>query len=201
MKRQIHHENGDKSGAAGIKENRMANCFLHKTPVPIIIEAVQQMHPFFKLLILILAVAFFVTHVMERYTVKGMIRRMARGRMKVSPKKFLRIRNETGHRQKDSRRYISAKYDFAGVYVIYNKTQRLYYVGQANKVLQRVNSHFTGHGNGDVYADFSYGDRFSIRTIRLRGSGCATLNELERKYIKKYDAFGKGYNRTAGNKG
>lgn len=47
----------------------------------------------------------------------------------------------------------------------------LYYVGQGKSVFQRVNNHFTSHGNGDVYADYKYGDEFTIKMIALENSG------------------------------
>ena len=77
----------------------------------------------------------------------------------------------------------------------------MYYVGQAASVLWRINQHLTGHGNGDVYADYKYGDRFVITSIRLRGSGFASLNELERHAIAAYKADSDGYNKTRGNRG
>lgn len=77
----------------------------------------------------------------------------------------------------------------------------MYYVGQGKKVFQRVNNHFTGHGNGDVYADYKYGDKFTIKMIALENSGFTTLNELERNTIAPYDAYAKGYNKTRGNRG
>ncbi len=64
----------------------------------------------------------------------------------------------------------------------------------------RVNAHFTGHGNGDVYADYKYGDKFTIKMIDLKKSGFDNINELQRSTIKTYDAFSKGNNRTRGNK-
>ena len=76
----------------------------------------------------------------------------------------------------------------------------MYYIGQANKVINRVNAHFTGRGNGDVYADFKYGDEFTIKAISLQESGYSSLNSLERDTIKTYDAFAHGYNKTRGNK-
>lgn len=89
---------------------------------------------------------------------------------------------------------------FSGVYILYNSTKNMYYVGQGKNVLTRVNSHFTGHGNGDVYADYKYGDKFTIKMIELEKSGFSTLNELERNTIMTYDAYSKGYNRTRGNR-
>ena len=117
----------------------------------------------------------------------------------ITPEEFFRIRNSSnGGRGK---RHISTYYDFAGVYILYNQTKKMYYVGQGKRVFQRVNSHFTGHGNGDVYADYKYGDKFTIKTIKLENSGFRTLNELERNTIKTYSAYSRGYNKTRGNKG
>ena len=56
----------------------------------------------------------------------------------------------------------AAKHDFPGVYILHNLDKDMYYVGQGKRVMQRVGNHFAGHGNGDVYADYKYGDRFSI---------------------------------------
>lgn len=92
------------------------------------------------------------------------------------------------------------KGDFTGIYVLHNLTQDEYYVGQSVHVLQRVRQHFTGHGNGDVYADWKMGDRFTIQTVSLVGSGYNNLNDLEREAIDVYHAYDNGYNRTSGNR-
>lgn len=52
-----------------------------------------------------------------------------------------------------------------------------------------------------MYADYKYGDEFTIKMIALENSGYKTLNELERNTISVYNAFSKGYNKTRGNKG
>ncbi|GEN46737.1 GIY-YIG nuclease family protein [Alkalibacillus haloalkaliphilus] len=93
----------------------------------------------------------------------------------------------------------SNNYNFAGVYILYNKSKDVYYVGQGKQVLNRVNSHFTGRGNGDVYADFKYGDHWVIKMIALENSGFNTLNELKRYAIEAYESYKKGYNKTRGN--
>ena len=90
--------------------------------------------------------------------------------------------------------------DVVGVYVIHNDTNGMYYVGQAKRLFFRVNQHFTGHGNGDVYADYKHGDHFSIQLMKLSDSGYSDLDKLERDLIEKYDAYNSGYNRTVGNK-
>lgn len=89
--------------------------------------------------------------------------------------------------------------DAAGVYVLHNCSKDLYYVGQATRLFFRVNQHFTGHGNGDVYADYKYGDIFTIQLVRLVDSGFSDLDLLEKDLIQRHEANTKGYNRTAGN--
>ena len=123
---------------------------------------------------------------------------LASGVEELTPEEFFKLRNFSfGGRGRPS--YARTR-NFAGVYIIFNKTKNMYYVGQAQKILDRVNNHFTGKGNGDVYADYKYGDSFTIKMIALEGSGFETLNELERCTIQKYDAFSKGYNKTRGNR-
>lgn len=90
--------------------------------------------------------------------------------------------------------------DFTGVYIIRNKTKGMYYVGQGKSVVKRLTDHLTGHGNGDVYADFKYGDVFTLSAIPLVGSGYRDLDTLERDTIAAYDAYERGYNRTRGNR-
>ena len=128
-------------------------------------------------------------------SVKSRVRALAKNAVEMTPEAFFRLRTRRG----DSRGFLSAKYDYPGVYILYNRTRNMYYVGQAQSVLSRINQHLTGHGNGDVYADYKYGDRFTVTSIRLRGSGFGTLNELERHSISVYNAYSKGYNKTRGN--
>ena len=106
-----------------------------------------------------------------------------------SPQEFMRARSALTHNG-----------DFTGIYVIHNKSKDMYYVGQSVRVVGRVRQHLTGHGNGDVYADYKYGDKFEINLVSLRESGYDSLDALERDTIKAYDAYTKGYNRTRGNR-
>ncbi len=92
------------------------------------------------------------------------------------------------------------KGDMVGVYVIYNKTRKMYYVGQATRLFFRVNQHFTGHGNGDVYGDYKRGgDKFTIQLLPLVNSGYYDLDKFEKDMITKYDSYNTGYNKTNGN--
>lgn len=90
--------------------------------------------------------------------------------------------------------------EFTGVYILHNVDKDKYYVGQSIRVLSRITQHLTGHGNGDVYADFKYGDCFTVSTIPMQGSGYQSLNDLERDTISAYNAKEQGYNMTRGNR-
>lgn len=153
----------------------------------------------FVCLCIIFIIAVLVLPFVQTADVKKKITGLANNALEVTPEEFFKIRNASiGGR---GNMHISTKYDFAGVYILYNYSKNMYYVGQGKKVFQRVNCHFTGHGNGDVYADYKYGDSFTITMIALENSGFDTLNELERNTIKTYNAYSKGYNKTRGNRG
>lgn len=152
-----------------------------------------------RMLIGLILIVCILIPIVKTIIIKSKIDSLADNALEVTPQEFFRIRNSSnGGRGK---KHISTKYDFAGVYILFNHTKNIYYVGQGKKVFQRVNNHFTGHGNGDVYADYKYGDNFTIKMIALENSGFSTLNELERNTIKAYGAYSRGYNKTRGNKG
>lgn len=147
-------------------------------------------------LLIILAL---IIPIVRTINIKNKIKNLADNALEITPNEFFKIRNASnGGRGK---KHISTQHDFAGVYILYNHTKNMYYVGQGKEVFQRVNTHFTGHGNGDVYADYKYGNEFTIKMIALENSGFNTLNELERNTIATYNAYAKGYNKTRGNKG
>lgn len=128
---------------------------------------------------------------------KRKIKALSRSVIEMTPEEFFWVRNYKVENGKN----LASTYEFEGVYILYNETKNMYYVGQGQKVMFRINQHFTGHGNGDIYADYKYGDSFKIRAIRLRKSGFATLNSLEKHTIETYEAFSQGYNKTRGNNG
>ena len=125
------------------------------------------------------------------------IRALAEGALAVSPEEYFAMR-ERSFGDPGTPLYEEDQ-DFRGVYVLFNEDKNKYYVGQGVRVLSRINNHFSGRGNGDVYADYKYGDTFTIRIIPLAGSGAESLNQLERETIEYFDAFASGYNKTRGN--
>lgn len=151
------------------------------------------------LLFILLIIVSCVIPIIRTSNIKKKIKGLADNALEVTPQEFFKIRNASNGGK--GKKHISTQHDFAGVYILYNHAKNMYYVGQGKKVFQRVNNHFTGHGNGDVYADYKYGDEFTIKMIALENSGFSTLNELERNTITTYNAYASGYNKTRGNKG
>lgn len=168
--------------------------------VDMTVTIVQLFRPYFKYIILILLVQFlfFVLKIRKKRKIRNKIRELANNTTEITPKEFFKIRNKS-FGGKGNPLY-SNNYNFTGVYILHNQSKDLYYVGQGKKVFNRINSHLTGSGNGDVYADYKYKDPFTIRTIALESSGFKSLDELERHAIETYDAYKKGYNRNKGNR-
>lgn len=122
------------------------------------------------------------------------IKKLSKQATEINAKDFLKMRKDKAKKKQ----FINN--DFQGVYILLNQNKKIYYVGQSINVLKRVNNHFSGKGNGDVYADFKYGDTFTIKTIPLENSGFKNLNDLEKQAITVFKAYKKGYNKTRGNK-
>ena len=104
----------------------------------------------------------------------------------ISPSEFFKLKKEMHG-------------DVVGAYILCNINKAKCYVGQSKRVYFRINQHFTGEGNPDVYADYKYGNNFRIKIIRLNDSGYYDLDKLEKDLISQYDAYNSGYNKNTGN--
>lgn len=143
------------------------------------------------------AVGSYWTKVQEQKRIREQMTNLANNTLEMSTADFFEMRRKSfGGRGNPQ---YANQFNFSGVYILHNKTKDLYYVGQARQVLTRVNNHFTGKGNGDVYADYKHGDEWTIKLIALENSGFKTLNELERHIINTSDSVRNGYNKTRGN--
>ncbi|MBX8944414.1 GIY-YIG nuclease family protein [Lysinibacillus sp. K60] len=152
-------------------------------------------------IIIILSIVFsilvYLSQARQKKKIREQIFELANNTLELTPVEFFEMRNKSfGGRGKA---LYSNNYNFAGVYILHNKSKSLYYVGQGKEILNRVNSHFTGKGNGDVYADYKYGDDWTIKMIALENSSFNTLNELERHAIETYESYERGYNKNRGN--
>lgn len=79
--------------------------------------------------------------------------------------------------------------DFEGVYILQNKTKNKCFVGKVSKVFKKIERHFTGYGNADIYSEWLKGNKFFVNIIRLENSGYDNINILERDIKEKYNAF------------
>ena len=157
----------------------------------------EQPFTLIKLMVVLCVIAIGIIEI-KKFRIKRLVHNLSQNAIEMTPEQFMRMRSMSlGGR---GRKSYALTLNFAGVYILHNKTKDLYYVGQGKQVLNRVNAHFTGHGNGDVYADYKYGDQFTIRTIALENSGFSSLNALERYCISYYHAFYRGYNKPRGNR-
>ncbi|MCM3725093.1 GIY-YIG nuclease family protein [Neobacillus cucumis] len=91
--------------------------------------------------------------------------------------------------------------NFAGIYIIHNRENSMYYIGKAERLFDRAYKHFLDDktGNPEIYRDYRSGDEFSISFIPLDSTFFSDLNELEDNAIRAYDSFQHGYNRMGGN--
>lgn len=113
--------------------------------------------------------------------------------MKFTPKELLELRNKNV-------RESQGIYNFSGIYIIHNRENDIYYVGQAERVFDRTYMHFViDKGNPDIYDDYRLGDEFSISLIPLEKTSFSSQNELEDNAIRAYESFPNGYNRMPGN--
>lgn len=151
---------------------------------------------FFVIIVIFPLIKLFIRY-RHRKKTEDTIGALASNMASLTPEDFFELRGRKCHGK--GAPMAGKAYDFPGVYILYNQSKKMHYVGQSLRVFDRVNNHFTGKGNGDVYADYKYGDLFDIRMIAIDGSGYTYLNDLERDTIMTYKAFSKGYNKTRGN--
>ena len=103
------------------------------------------------------------------------------------------------------------KYDFKGVYIIYDVDMNCYYVGQSINVIKRLRGHFNGQsskgGADDLNEALISGHNMEIALLRLQNSSFRDLDDMEAYfidyfdsyYIDYFDSYYNGYNRTRGN--
>lgn len=87
----------------------------------------------------------------------------------------------------------------SGVYLVSNKSKNKHYVGKSINVKDRLFTHFSGRGNGDIYADYLHNDIFSVRFYKFNDKQFRDIDELEYHLIRIYEASTLGYNRQQGN--
>ena len=74
------------------------------------------------------------------------------------------------------------------------KNYRDVYIGQSINICKRVHSHFTGKGNGNVYADIRYGKEVYVQLVPCHKQN---MNSKEKRLINAFNAT-QSYNMTRG---
>jgi len=84
----------------------------------------------------------------------------------------------------------------SGIYIIWNKTKDIYYVGQSKNIKSRIfGQHFGSHINKLFFIDKKLGDKFYFNYFK---ADLDKLDEYERLAIRKYNSYKNGYNKTDG---
>ncbi|ANC77161.1 hypothetical protein ABE65_010255 [Fictibacillus phosphorivorans] len=134
----------------------------------------------------------------ERNKNKEIVRKELDGLRKkmitVTPEELIELKNKTARESKGIA-------NLKGIYIIYNSSKNIYYIGQAERVFERAFNHFVFEkGNPIIFEDYKKKDRFSISFIPLEDTSFKTLNDLEDNAIRAYNSLiPNGYNRNPGN--
>lgn len=82
-------------------------------------------------------------------------------------------------------KYIN-KFNIPGVYVAINHTKNLYYIGQGQKVFDRIFQLFTGRGNLEVYHDYTNGDDVKFVAYVYNYDSSFSLSEFKEEISQQY---------------
>lgn len=137
-----------------------------------------------------------VGEIKKRRRFRKQMEQLLKTSLQVSVSDFLKMRS---YKEKGSRTFETSLNVITGVYVLINNTKNKVYVGQSKNVFTRVNNHFIGSGNGDVYADYRLQDNFEVRLVPLTNSQFYSLDALEKSLIEFFNAAERGYNKNKGN--
>lgn len=87
--------------------------------------------------------------------------------------------------------------EISGCFVLHNRSKDKYYIGKGDRIAQRVFWYLCGGGNADIYADYAFGDAFTVKVFPIEDSSYASVDALERALFKKYVSYGHLYNRVS----
>lgn len=71
------------------------------------------------------------------------------------------------------------KHNYMGLYIVYNKTKKKYFVGADTYVFDALVRHLSGEGYSNLYRDVLDGDELCVRTIPYSDLDRIGYNDLE----------------------
>jgi len=93
-----------------------------------------------------------------------------------------------------SQYYDLRRIDFEGAFALHNSSKHIWYVGSSRQVYLEVMELISGKLRPyEIYEDVRNGDFFSVRAVKLEGSGYRDRYELRRALEATYAAWKKKY--------
>lgn len=127
-----------------------------------------------------------------------LIQQIDEERKEIPIEEFFEIRQETMLKNRNNKE-THLSWTYSGIYILHNRTNDKYYVGQSTNMFRRIPAHFKNEGSPAVYASYDNGDEWYIKTVLHKDTLFHSLDALERIAIHYYKSYENGYNRTSGN--
>lgn len=83
--------------------------------------------------------------------------------------------------------------DFKGLYYIQNLSKKKCYLGSGDNVFRKVDRHFRGYGNQDIFDDYKNKNIFEVSFFKLESSEFDNLNDFEKEIRSRLNITGVGY--------
>ena len=83
--------------------------------------------------------------------------------------------------------------DFAGLYYIKNITKKKCYVGRGDKVFKKVERHFKGYENQEIFNDFEKNDKFVVAFIKYEEDSNDSFEEFVVEKMEQLQQKLEGY--------
>lgn len=118
----------------------------------------------------------------QRQKVEVQVAEFANSGIELTLEEFMQMKDSSS--QNISRADYAVKFDFAGIYIIFNKQRRKYYVGHSEEVIRAVEGQFQGYGNKEIYRDYQRECSFTVKAFSLKNSRFSSLNQQKSDYLK-----------------
>ena len=80
----------------------------------------------------------------------------------------------------------ASQYECEGVFVIYCRDNRMFYIGESNKVFNSINLQLKGRGNKDLFEDIEAGEVFLIKAFAYRYFSDSDKDDLKDRITNEF---------------